>query len=120
MDPFLLFMFRVCHAVLSVHCRLFVTCWERANLLALVYVMFSCVFVTLPCGVLGQMWYLIVQISDILLSSLLCFVFSQSASTHNAAFPTNMGTSVKIRSKLANWLQIYASLIVWTGTNIIH
>ena len=24
------------------------------------YVMFSCVFVTLPCGVLGQVWYLIV------------------------------------------------------------
>ena len=31
------------------------TCWERANLLALLYVMFSCVFVTLPCDVLGQM-----------------------------------------------------------------
>ena len=27
----LLFMFCVCHAVLSVHCSLVVTCWERAG-----------------------------------------------------------------------------------------
>ena len=35
-------MFCVCHAVLSVHCSLVV----RANLLALLYVVFSCVYVT--------------------------------------------------------------------------
>ena len=40
---FLLFMFRVCHAV--------------------VY----CVFDTFPCGVLGQMWYLIVSIPHLCL-----------------------------------------------------
>ena len=62
MDPFLLFMFRVYDAVLSVQCSLVVTCWGRAGLLALLYVMFSCVFVTFPCGVLGQVWYLIVSI----------------------------------------------------------
>ena len=55
-------MFRVCHAFLSVHCSLVVTCWERANLLAILYVMFSCVFVTFPFGVLGQVWCLIVSI----------------------------------------------------------
>ena len=33
-----------------------------ADLLALLHVMFSCVFVTFPCGVLGQMWYFIVWI----------------------------------------------------------
>ena len=60
-------MFRVCHAVMSVPCSLVVTCWERANLLALLYVMFSCVFVTFPCGVLGQVWYLIVSIPDLCL-----------------------------------------------------
>ena len=64
---FLLFMFRVCHAFLSVHCSLVITCWERANLLALLYVMFSCVIVTFPCGVLGQVWYLIVSIPDLCL-----------------------------------------------------
>ena len=45
MDPFLLFMFRVylCHTVLSVPCSHVVTCWERADLLALLFVVFSCV-----------------------------------------------------------------------------
>ena len=33
--PFFIIMFRVCHAVLSVNCSLVVTCWERANHLAL-------------------------------------------------------------------------------------
>ena len=42
-----------------------VTCWKRANLLALLYVMFSCVFITFPCGVLGQVWSLIVSIPDV-------------------------------------------------------
>ena len=44
-----------------------VTCWERANLLALLFVMFYCVFVTFLCGVLGQVWFLIVLIPDICL-----------------------------------------------------
>ena len=61
-------MFRVCHTVLSVHCSLMVTCWEMAYLLTLLYVIFSCVFVTFPCVVLGQVWYLIVSIPD------LCFL----------------------------------------------
>ena len=44
MDLFLLLMFRVCHAILSsIYCSLVVTCWERADLLALLYVMFYCV-----------------------------------------------------------------------------
>ena len=34
---FVLFMSCVCHAFASVHCCLVVTCWERADLLALVY-----------------------------------------------------------------------------------
>ena len=58
-------MFRVCHAIMSVHCSLVVTSWERANLLANLYVVVSCVFVTFPRGVLGQVWYLIVTIPDI-------------------------------------------------------
>ena len=43
-----------------------VTCWERADLLALVRGVF-CEFVTFPCGVLGQVWYLIVSIPDLCL-----------------------------------------------------
>ena len=39
---FLLLMFHVCYAFLSVQCSLVVTCWERANLLALLCVVFCC------------------------------------------------------------------------------
>ena len=31
----------------------------------LLFVMFNCVFVTIPCGILGQVWYLIVLILDL-------------------------------------------------------
>ena len=55
------------YTVLPVPCSVVVTCWERADLLAHLYVMFSCVFVTFPYGFLGQMWYFIVSIPDICL-----------------------------------------------------
>ena len=69
--PFLLFMFHVClcYAVLSAPCSLAFTCWERADNLGLLCVMFSCVFVTLPHSVQGKVWYLIVSTSDICLLS---------------------------------------------------
>ena len=41
---------------MSVSCSLDDTCWERAKILALLYVMFSCVFVTF-----SQVWYMIVS-----------------------------------------------------------
>ena len=44
-----------------------ITCWERADLLALLCVMFSCVFVTIPHGVSDQVLYLIVSIPDLCL-----------------------------------------------------
>ena len=69
---FLLLKLSVCHAVLSVHCSLIVTCWERANLLDLFCVMFSCVCVTFPCGAEGQVSYFIVSILDICLLSYFC------------------------------------------------
>ena len=37
---------------------------ERADLLALVGDVY-CIFVTFPCGILGQVWYLIVSFSDL-------------------------------------------------------
>ena len=44
MDPFCYLCFKFgCHTVLSVHPSLVVTCWERTDLLTLLYVMFSCV-----------------------------------------------------------------------------
>ena len=57
-------MFSVCHAFASVHCCAVVSCWERADLFGL-FVMLNCDFVTFPCGILGQVWYLIVSIPDL-------------------------------------------------------
>ena len=58
------FVFCVSHAFVCVHCCLMVTCWERADLLALVGDVY-CIFVTFPCGILGQVWYLIVSFPDL-------------------------------------------------------
>ena len=49
----------VSHAFASVHCCLVVTCWERGDLLAFVGNVYY-IFVTFPCGILGQVWLLIV------------------------------------------------------------
>ena len=65
MDHFLRSMFCVCHDILSVHCSLVVTCWDRTGHLALLYVMFYNIFFTFLCGVLGQTWYLLVSIPGI-------------------------------------------------------
>ena len=65
----IIFVICVCHVFLSVHCSLVVTCWERADLLTILCVMFYCDFVTFPCGVLGQVWCLVVSISDLCLLS---------------------------------------------------
>ena len=47
---FLMFLFQVCpfYTVLFVPCILVNTCWEKADLLALLRVMLPCVFVTFP------------------------------------------------------------------------
>ena len=63
---YLCFVF-VCFLVCSLY--LVVTCWERADLLVLLCVMFYCVFVTFPCGVLGQVWCLIVSIFELCILS---------------------------------------------------
>ena len=57
-------------AFASVHCCLVVTCWERADLLALV----GDVFVTFPCGILGQVWFLSVSFPDLCLLLLLLLI----------------------------------------------
>ena len=60
----MLFMSCVCHTFTSVHAALWspvgkgLTSW-------LLFVMFDCVFVTFPCGMLGQVWYLTVMIHDL-------------------------------------------------------
>ena len=66
---FVLFMSCVCHAFIA-------ALWSPAGegLTSLLsFVMFNCVFVTFPCGILGQVWYLIESIPDLChLSYLVC------------------------------------------------
>ena len=50
--------FRICSLLLVV------TCWEKADILALVGDVY-CIFVTFPCGILGQVWFLIVTFPDL-------------------------------------------------------
>ena len=40
------------------------TCWEMTDLLALVGNVYY-IFVTFPCGILGQVWYLNVSFPDL-------------------------------------------------------
>ena len=47
----------------SVYMCFVVTCWERANLLALICGV--CCMCHFPIGILGQVWYLIVLIPDL-------------------------------------------------------
>ena len=46
--------------MMSVSCSLVVACWERADLLAFLYVMFSCVM-----SLAHILWYLVVWIPDL-------------------------------------------------------
>ena len=69
-DPFCY----LCFMSFMLSCLFIAASWSpagKANLLALLYVMFSCVFDTFPCGVLGQVRYLIVSIPDLCLLPLL-------------------------------------------------
>ena len=61
-----------CHTVLSVPCSSVVTCRKRADLLALLYVMF--LFVTFPYSVLSLVSYIIVSIPDLCLIPYLGFL----------------------------------------------
>ena len=61
---FMLFMICDCHVFLSG-----IASWESADLMALWYVKYYCVFVTFPRGVLGQVCCMIVSIPDLCLLS---------------------------------------------------
>ena len=68
------------------HLLIVVTCWEKADLLTLFYVMFSCAVVTSPFsyGFLGQVWYLILSIPDLyLFSYFYCTALSHNAKNNN-------------------------------------
>ena len=58
----------VSHDFASVHFCLVVTCWERVDLLDLAGDVY-CIFVTFPCSILGQVWFLVVLFPDLCLLS---------------------------------------------------
>ena len=62
-------MFHVClyFTVLSVPYSFVINIWERADILALMCVMFPCGFVIFSYAVSGKVWYLIVSIPDLCL-----------------------------------------------------
>ena len=68
---------------------LFIAGWERADLLALLCDVLLC-FVTFPCGIMGQVWYLIVSIPDLCRLSYFIsfFVFSRFCIHHFLSFLT--------------------------------
>ena len=55
-----------------------------ADFWALLCVMFYCDFVVIPCGVLGQVWCLVVSISDLCLRSY--FFYSDQIEESVASF----------------------------------
>ena len=57
-----LFYFVFVFAIVSCLCH---AAWEMDDFFALLYVMFSCEFVTFPYCMLGQLWYLIVSSPDL-------------------------------------------------------
>ena len=72
----MIFVSCVSQALASVHCCLVVSCLEGADLLALVGDVY-CNFVTFPCCILGQVWYLIVSLPDLCHLSYFYFKISE-------------------------------------------
>ena len=65
------------------HCLFIAALWSSAGKELtswLLFVMFNCVFVTFPCGILGQVWYLIVSIPD-----LCCLSYFEEVHKHEEA-----------------------------------
>ena len=63
----------------------------RADLLALLCVIFSCVSITFPYGVSGHGWYFIVSIPDL---CLLLYFYYQSCCAHAVWQPLNVSPHI--------------------------
>ena len=61
-------LYYLCLVFVMLSCLFFAALWSPAGkglTLWLLFVMFNCVFVTFPCGIMGQVRYLIVWILDL-------------------------------------------------------
>ena len=93
---FLLFISCVCQSFASVHCCLvFVTYWAKADLLTLVCVVHYA-FVSFPCGILGQVWFLILSFPD--LCRLSFFQSYLSGRRHRVVLPGSFSKWVYIKA----------------------
>ena len=57
----------LCIVFAMLSCLFIAAMWSPAGKVARLYVKFSCVSVTFPYGVLGQVWHLVVMVSDLCL-----------------------------------------------------
>ena len=94
-----------------------VTCRERANLKALSYVMFSSASVTSSCGVLDQLWYLIVSIPDpCLLTYFECYCYCVSILDISGERKVDIYRSVGTKINLALELLFFLHTpVLWYG-----
>ena len=89
----MLLVHHFCSLCASVYMCIVVTCWERADLFALVcgVQLRVCHF---PIGILGQVWYLIVSIPD--LCTLTYFTYTHSGVvTKTDVINSNMHRSIQ-------------------------
>ena len=87
-----------------------VTCWERADLLALLYAIFAYVFVTFPYGVLGQVWYLIVWIPGRCLLFLIYLMHKYAKFDQNISFTSRVMSMVM--GQQTDSYVVYSDLLV--------
>ena len=97
----MLFISCVCHAFASIYCCLVVTCWERADIWFL-FVMSNCDFVTFPCGILGQVWYLIVLIPDMVFAVFLTFIWANKCCFDGFGIPGFYAAIFNVYSRNVN------------------
>ena len=60
----------LCLVFVMLSCMFIAAVWSPAGngkglISWLFFVMFNCVFITFPCGILGQVWYLLVSFPDL-------------------------------------------------------
>ena len=67
----------LCSVFVTLSCLFFAALWlpaDKGLTFWLSFAMFNCVFVTFPCGILGQVWYSIVSIPDLGHLYVLCYL----------------------------------------------
>ena len=106
MDPFCCLCFMAVFFILfclSIPCSIVFICWERADLLALLCVTFSCASGTFPFGVLGQVWYLIVSIPYLCLLPYLRYLKQQQTNIQCAEKGNKISVQRRNNNRVGEW-----------------